>query len=207
MIDGLFTEILSSDRTLDKSEVQFDEVNGQIEWSPIVKVENKQKANLVTESSGENVSKRKTEDMSEPSQQRKKKPCHEVITLDSDDEDEPHGSHRTVSGNCSGSSSSIQQQRQPIELSLSDDDDDAISSIMDFTLASRSRSDSHLTPAAADPFVSTLSSSDFMYSSAVSRRNHLIPGLGQDDNDDDDDDDDDIAIIEWLILLFVTSGR
>ena len=41
VIDGLFTEILSSDKSLSTTEVQFDEVNGMIEWKPIIKEDKK----------------------------------------------------------------------------------------------------------------------------------------------------------------------
>ena len=37
VVDGLFTEILESDRVSSTTEVQFDDVNGNIEWKPILK--------------------------------------------------------------------------------------------------------------------------------------------------------------------------
>ena len=47
VVDGLFTEILASPRSQDTTEVQFDDVNGTIEWKPIIK---EQEVNLCTDS-------------------------------------------------------------------------------------------------------------------------------------------------------------
>ena len=74
VIDGLFSEILAADRALAHSEVQFDEVNGQIEWTPIV-------------AAGASAGKRRLEP--EPPPVSAKKSCpQEIITLSDDSSDE-----------------------------------------------------------------------------------------------------------------------
>lgn len=99
VIDGLFTEILSSDKTLSVTEVQFDEVNNSIEWSIINKDDKKpvDTKSFIPEtvnsssssSSGSETLKRKQEDDSEslPSKQKRKTEL-EVIDLGSSSEDE-----------------------------------------------------------------------------------------------------------------------
>lgn len=189
VIDGLFTEILAADRTLGKTEVQFDEVNGQIEWSPISKMENKNKV-VAAECT---PVKRKSEELS--SSPKKKKTCHEVITLDSDDEDTQSSTAPSASGNSSaGGPQPGWSLQAPIELSLSDDEDaDTSDSIVDFSLpcSSRSRIQAAHTFQAFDPF---RAHSDFASFSSFSNHYPHLPPLTA--SSQDDDDDDDIAIIE-----------
>lgn len=223
VIDGLFTEILASDRSSGKTEVQFDEVNGTIEWSPIVKVENKKKVTAVPAP----TTKRRSDEET-PSLRKKKQchesrvtPVHEVITLDDDDSDEESGSEAaapsTPSGNCAPRSGNWSSA--PIELNLSDDDDDE-ESIMDFTMAmSRCRPCDVTRPAAAAVSATTssgqfseplLSHSDshslatagaaFHFLSSNRLPPHIPSTATPTDSagieQEDDDDDDDIAIIE-----------
>jgi hypothetical protein len=198
VIDGLFTEILASEKTLSVTEVQFDEVNNSIEWSVIKKEEKKAAIEakaivpetLTSSSSNSNDSgdgKRRLDDDSDVGPSKKKKAEPEVIDiLSSSDEEAEEGDDDdadTLVGSTISLSRQTSQQSNYSELvqnivNLSDDEG---SPPLDFSSTSNTCSSDQnyeRTPN-VNPFSRTDGHSLFSSSNLPSSNNSFNPFLSR----------------------------